>query len=373
MNVDFKSFKLSSVLVFFKKIFEVEGTELIGLDIGHSSIKAIKLLKKGSTYKLTHYSFLPLPELSLIEDEIHKKDEIIEILKNVISGLNIQCENICFGFFGQNTISIRLQLPGGTKDEIEDYVYWEAEQYLPFPIDESVFDYSVVGENEGGGVDVIIVAMKKILLLNFKEVIKEAGVKLKVADLAPIALSNIFEYSLKDELGEGDDNSSWLFLDIGSQKTEYVIYKNGMPIFTKELQIGGDMVTEEIQRRLSINYLEAEDLKVNLSNGESSPEEVSTIAKEVTAMLLEEIDKTMKFYVSSRSDHSLVACYVTGGSVQLPDILEGLSTVLEVDVSVFNPFRAIEYDKKKFTEEDLGEIAYKGAVALGLAMREPGK
>lgn len=372
--MDLKSLKPQDVVDGVKDLLGLSSNKVVGVDIGLSSIKVAEMSKSGDSYKLTNYASIALPEGVLIEDEVQKEDELVEAMTTVFEEIGIKGKNICLGLFGPNTVMRKLQLAGGDPDEIEDQVLWEAEQYLPFPVEESNLDHYVVGENSGGGVDVIVAGVRRDVLLTFKEITEKAQGKVKIIDLTPLAISNIFEHVMLDEIysdenEEGGDRS-WLLLDVGAQKTECIIYKDSMPIFTKEIPIGGSMVTEEIQRQLGVNFEEAEDLKVTTDENGNLPEEVAQIVKEINESFFNEIKKTIDFYSSSTSDDSLVECYVTGGSVQLPGILEGLTDALGIDVSVFNPFRAIDYDTKNIDEDELNEIAYKGVVALGLGMRE---
>lgn len=372
--MDLKSLKPQDVVDGVKDLLGLSSNKVVGVDIGLSSIKVAEMSKSGDSYKLTNYASIPLPEGVLIEDEVQKEDELVEAMTTVFEEIGLKGKNICLGLFGPNTVMRKLQLAGGDPDEIEDQVLWEAEQYLPFPVEESNLDHYVVGENSGGGVDVIVAGVRRDVLLTFKEITEKAQGKVKIIDLTPIAISNIFEHVMLDEIysdeSEEGGDKSWLLLDLGAQKTECIIYKDSMPIFTKEIPIGGSMVTEEIQRQLGVNFEEAEDLKVTTDENGNLPEEVSQIVKEINESFFNEIKKTIDFYSSSTSDDSLVECYVTGGSVQLPGILEGLTDALGIDVSVFNPFRAIDYDTKNIDEDELNEIAYKGVVALGLGMRE---
>jgi len=371
--MDLKSIKPQDVVDGVKDLLGLSSKKVVGVDIGLSSVKIAEVHGNGDQYKLVNFVSIPLPESALIEDEIQKEEELQAALEQAFEEIGASSKNVCLGLFGPNTVVRKLQLAGGSADEIEDQVLWEAEQYLPFPVEESNLGHYVVGENEGGGVDVIVAAVRKDVLLNFRDLIEKAQSKVKIVDLTPLAISNVFEFSMIDVIAQDEDDEqvkSWLILDIGAQKTECVIYKSGMPIFTKEIPIGGAMVTEEIQRQLGVNFSEAEDLKTNTDENGNLPEEVSEIAKEINETFFNEIKKTIDFYVNSTSDDSIVECYVTGGSIQLPGILDGLSDLLGIDVSVLNPFRAFEYDEKNIDESELNEIAYHGVVALGLAMRE---
>ena len=144
-----------------------------------------------------------------------------------------------------------------------------------------------------------------------------------------------------------------------------------MIAFSKEINVGGVMITEEIQRQMGVNYYEAEDLKITGDENGNLPEEILEIIDDVVESFFSEIKKTIDFYVSSTSDESLVGCLVTGGSALIPGIIEGLEALLGVDVSVLNPFDKIGYNAKNIDEEMINEIAYKGVEVIGLAMRRP--
>ncbi len=352
-------------------LFNSDGNAIMALDIGLSAVKVaeIKPKQNRSKYTLLSYASVPLPEGAIIEDEIQKPEEIVNAIKQAISQANIKVSGCCFALAGPNTFVKKLSLAGGSDEEIEDQVMWESEQYLPFESEGASIDFHVVGENEGGGVDVIVAATKNDVVNNFKEIVDKSGLKAKIVDLGVLAVTNVFELVMKEKLKE--PSQSFLILDIGAQKTFFVIYKNYMIVFAKEINMGGVNITEEIQRRMGINYYEAEDLKITGDENGNLPEEILEIIDEIVVLFFSEVKKTLDFYISSTSDESLAGCCVTGGGGLMPGILEGLEALIGVDVSILNPFDKIEYNKKSFSEKEISEIVYKGASAIGLAMRAP--
>lgn len=343
---------------------------LVGIDVGLSAVKVAEIVgnKETKEYKLVSYASVPLPEGAIIEDEIQSEEDIVEAINQAFKKAKISTDNVCLGVSGPNTVARRLQLAGGTDEEIEDQVVWEAEQYLPFEIEESSVSFYTMGENEGGGVDVLVAAARNTVLAQFKAIFEKAELRLKIVDLGIISVVNVFELVMGDKLDEA--GSSYLIIDLGAQKTEFIIYKNNMIVFSKEIAVGGVMITEEIQRQMGVNYYEAEDLKITGDENGNLPEEILEIIDDVIEAFFSEIKKTIDFYVSSTSDESLVACYVTGGSSLIPGIIEGLEALLGVDVGILNPFEAIGYSEKDFDEKTVNEIAYRGVSVLGLAMRE---
>lgn len=348
--------------------FYVGPRGIIGVDIGISAIKMAEVSKQSDgTFKIINYSSTELPEGTIIEDEIQKEDEILKALQIGIKELGSSSRFACVGISGPNTLIKRLQLAGGTVEEIEDQVVWEAEQYLPFPIDEGNISFSVIGENQGGGVDVVIGAAKKSVVNAFKEIIERSSLKVKIIDHCAAATINVFENVMdSDSITKG---KTWILMDLGAQKTHFMIYKNGILVFFKEINIGGLTITEEIQRQMGVNYNEAESLKISGDGSGNIPEEIVEIINQVLDTFFSELKKTIDFWVSSTSEEAFDGCILTGGGAQIPGFSEALQELLETEVQVLNPFTAMSYNKNNISDDVINDIAYRGVCAIGLAMR----
>lgn len=359
---------LDSIKDKISDLFYVGPKGIIGIDIGLSAIKMAEVSKQSDgTYKLNHYSSVALPEGTIIEDEIQKEDEILKALQQGIKDLGSSNKFACIGLSGPNTLIKRLQLAGGTNEEIEDQVTWEAEQYLPFPIDEGNISFSVIGENQGGGVDVIIGAAKKSNVQTFKEIIERANLKVKIVDLTAAATLNVVEAVMGDEVQSR--GKTWILMDLGAQKTHFMIYKNGVLVFFKEIAIGGLTITEEIQRQMGVNYNEAESLKIYGDGNGNIPEEIVEIINQVLDTFFAELKKTIDFWVSSTSEEQFDGCILTGGGALIPGFTDALQELIETEVKILNPFSGMSFNKNNISEEEIDDIAYKGVCAIGLAMR----
>lgn len=360
--------KLSGIAETVKESMGLGAKEMVGLDVGLHSIKVAKLKKDGSTYLLESYASVALPEAALIEDEIQKEEEIVEAIEKAMKKSKCSAMAICLGLSGPNTVARKLQLAGGTEEEIEDQVAWEAEQYLPFPVDESAVSSFTVGENAGGGVDVIVAAARSDVLEAFRDLAESGGQKVKVVDLGVLAVCNVFDLIIQDKIEDPD--ASYIVMDFGAQKTEFFIYKNDILSFHKEMTIGGVMITEEIQRQMGVNYHEAEDLKITGNEEGNLPEEIVEIIDDVLNAFYAEIKKTVDFYISSTSDENFADCYITGGASLTPGLVEGLQEILGIEVKLLDPFDIINVNRKKFSDEELHEITYQGVAAIGLGIRK---
>lgn len=339
---------------------------LIGIDFGLSAIKFAEVVKSGDGYKLNKYISVDLPEGSIIEDEINKEDEVIKCLQDGLSQLKSSYKWVCLSVSGPNTVIKRLQLPGGTNEEVEDSVFWEIEQYLPYPLEEANISFSILGENSGGGLDVIIGAAKKSLVLNYVELVERLQYKVKVVDLGIAALMNVFDFAYGEEISKG----TWVLLDLGAQKSEFIIYKNKVMVFSKEISMGGLTITEEIQRQMGVNYEEAESLKISGDGSGNIPEEIVDIINQVLDTFFEDLKKSIDFWATSSSEEVFEGCYITGGNSQIPGLQEALQEVLGTEVHALNPFHRMTYNQNNIDEKQIPNIVYKGVVAIGLAMRE---
>ncbi len=343
---------------------------IVGLDIGAHSIKVCEVSGSPGKFKLEKFGIFTLSEAVLIEDEIQKPSEISEGVLLALQQANIKSKMVCLGLFGPNTMTKRLNTPEGTKEEIEDHVLWEAEQYITFGADDSQIDFFIVGENEGGGKDALVAAAKNDVIDSFCDLLKdEAKITVKLVDLNVIALSNVFEEVAGDDLEEYSQGT--LLLDFGAQSTKIVVYKRGGPIFTKEIPIGGGLITEEIQRQMGVSYEEAEDLKTTPDDNGNLPEEILNIINYQVDQQIAEVRKNINFYVTQGSAERVSYCFVTGGSSLLPGLIDKLSVVAGIPVERLDVFSAIKVNDQKINQ-DLDQLAAISPIVIGLAMRKLG-
>lgn len=340
---------------------------VVGLDIGAHSIKVCEVSGSPGKVKVDKFGVFQLSEAALIEDEVQKPSEIVDGILEAFKQAGIKSKVVCLGLYGPNTMTKRLNTPEGTKEEIEDHVMWEAEQYITFGADESMIDFHILGENEGGGKDALVAAAKNDIVDSFTDILKSAKMSVKVVDLNVIALSNIFEEVAGDNLDEYSQGT--LLMDFGAQSTKIVIYKRGGPIFTKEIPIGGGLITEEIQRQMGVSYEEAEDLKTTQDENGNLPEEILNIINAQVDQQVAEVRKNINFYVTQGSAEKVSYCFVTGGSSLLPGMIDKLSVVAGVPVERLDIFSAVKIDEKKIGQ-NLDQLAAISPIVIGLAMRK---
>ncbi len=340
---------------------------VFGIDIGAHSIKVCEISGNPKKFKVDKFGAFVLSEAAIIEDEFQKPSEIVEGLQEAMKRAGIKSKTGCLGLYGPNTMTKRLNVPEGTKEEIEDHIMWEAEQYITFGADESQISFHIIGENEGGGKDALVAAARTDVVERFSAILADAKITPKIVDLNVLALSNIFEEVYADDLDEYSEGS--LILDLGAQSTKVIVYKRGGPIFTKELPIGGGLVTEEIQRQMGVSYEEAEDLKTNGDENGNLPQEILNIINTQIDQQVAEIRKNINFYISQGSAEKVNFCFVTGGNSLLPGMIEKLSAATSLEVKRIDVFSKIKIDERK-AEKSLDHLSAISAIAIGLAMRK---
>jgi type IV pilus assembly protein PilM len=356
---------------FIAKINELkvnfEKGQLLGVDVGLSSVKIALLgdAKKGK-FRLEKFMTYPLSEAVVIEDEIQRPEEVISAIEYILKEQKIQKKISCLGMSGPNTVSKRIQVPSGAKDEVEDNILWESEQYIPFGADDAEIGFSIVHE-DADVVDAIVGAVRIDIVESYMNVLKTAGLTTKIVDLNVFALSNVFESIVEDRIDEISEKGAVL-IDFGAQYTTVIVYKNGAPVLTKEIGIGGVLLTEEIQRTMGVSYEEAEDLKINGDENGNLPEEIIELLELHLQKLTSELRKILNFYIAVGSSDQVKFMFMTGGSSRLPGIKEALLDLIDIEPEELDPFEAITI-KGKFDEDDLEEIRATGITAIGLAMR----
>jgi len=340
---------------------------VFGIDIGAHSIKVCEVSGTPGKFKVDKFGTFVLSEAAIIEDQIQRPEEVIEGLLEAMKRAGIKSKVACMGLYGPNTMTKRLNVPEGTNEEIEDHIMWEAEQYITFGADESQVGFHIIGDNEGGGKDAIVAAARNDLIENFSKILSEAKISPKIVDLNVIALSNIFEEVHKDDLD--DYSQGTLLLDFGAQTTKILVYKRNGPIFTKELPMGGGLITEEIQRQMGVSYEEAEDLKTTTDENGNLPDEILTIINNQVDQALAEVKKNINFYISQGSAEKVSYCFVTGGASLAPGLVEKLGALTGLEVKPLSIFPSIKIDQKK-AAGGLEQLSAVSAIAVGLAMRK---
>lgn len=339
------------------------GGTTVGLSIGSSSIKLVELKKAGKVWKLLHFGIVQLPEDVIVNREIVNAVAVVENIKTLLSQLKLKSRHVCTSLSGTSLIIKRMNLEVPNLKELQDQVFWEAEQYLPFNVAEVVMDYQLLSRSKDNKTDVILVAVKKTTLESYMQVIQEAGLKPKIVDVDFFALQNLYEANYPANASE-----AVAIVDIGASAMKLVVVHAGIPVFTKDASVGGRNLTAEIQKNLNLSYADAETLKMG-GQGETMPQEVMELMHVMSENFAGEIKRAVDFYNASSTGAPVSYVLLAGGSAKIPNLSKVVEEQTGLPTQLVNPFNAISYDPAVFTQEYIAAIAPLAAIPIGLAIR----
>jgi len=349
-------------------VFGKRKKQVVGCDVGSSSIKIVELkpLKNGE-YQLVHAAIAKLSPEAIVDGAIMDSSLVVEALSRLIAENNIRNPNFGGSLSGHSVIIKKIQLPAMTEAELAESIQWEAEQYIPFDINDVNLDYVVLDAASGDTMDVLLVAVKKDRIADYTSVVVQAGKEPVLVDVDVFALQNAFEtnYMLGDETVG--------LVNIGASVMNINVIHNGTSIFWRDVAFGGNQYTEAIQRELNLPRDEAERLKLGEQVGEHSLQQVMGVLNSVSEDLAAELQKTFDFFVATSSVDTLDRVVLGGGSAQVLNLATILKDRFQVNVEILNPFRNIRYSESDFDPEWINRHAPAMSVAVGLAVRTVGE
>ena len=336
----------------------------VGLSIGSSSIKIVEIKREKREFKLLHFGIIQLPDDVIINREIVNPLIVTESIRTLVSQIKLRSHQVCSSMSGSSTIIKRMTVEVPNPKELEDLIYWEAEQYIPFDMAEVVLDYVVLSDRTSPTVEVLLIAVKKSILDNYMMVIQDADLTPKVVDTDFFALMNAYEANYPGRASE-----AVALVDIGAEALKLVIVQGGIPVFTKDSSIGGKTLTGEIQKGLGMGFLDAETLKVSSSSSGNMPQELSELMHVSAENLSTEIKRGIDFYQASSVGPPVALILLSGGASRIPPLVSVIAESSGLPVQYLNPFNRITYDPRVFTSEYLNSISPVASIPIGLALR----
>lgn len=349
--------------MFFQELF-FRGSHQIGISIGSSSVKVAELKRNGKSYVLTHFGVAQLAEGAIINREIVNHMAVVDALRNLASQLRIKGKQVTISLSGAAVIVKKILLEQTATQELDDAILWEAEQYVPFDINEVVFDYQILNKNgPEGKMEVMLVAVKRSIVESYIAAVKDAGLNVKVVNVDLFAIQDAFDVNYSDaQMTVG-------LIEIGATSTKFSICQNGIPIYTRDSAIGGKDLTAEIQRHLNLSFQEAEILKIDGHAQGQLPQEVSDLIKVAAENIAVEVKRSVDFYSASNSGNPINYLLLAGGGCRIPELAKSVEDTVGLPVQLLNPFTNISYDSSLFSTDYVGAISSIAVVPIGLALR----
>lgn len=340
---------------------------VIGLDIGSSYIKVVQLNVTRSGYELELFDTIALlPEL-IVDGSIIDSFRLVESLSELIKKAKIKVKDTVISVAGHSSVIVkRITLPEMTEDELAESIKFEAEQYVPFDIEDVNIDFQIIGpRDERGQMDVILVAVKKEFMNEYISVVKEVGLNPLVVDVNVFALENM--YGINYEI-EADSNVA--LVNIGASSINLNIVRGGVSVFTRESPVGSDLHTEALRKEFKISHEEAERIKRGEEAVGVSPDEAYHVIAESSGEICSEVSRALDYFRAASAQSYVKEMILSGGCALVRDFPRILSDKIGIDVRLAEPFRNIKIPKRY--EGSVEYMAPIAAVAVGLAMRRPG-
>jgi type IV pilus assembly protein PilM len=339
---------------------------LVGLDIGSSSVKAVELAKKGATLQLLNMGFENLQTDTIVDGQIMELNNVSNVIANIFNEHQIRTPRVAAGVSGHSVIVKNIVLPQMSQEELQESFSWHAEEHIPFDIADVNLDYELTSKSSES-LHVLMAACKSDKIANVKQAIQLAGKQPVIIDVDAFALQNCYEVNYDPKAGE-----VVALLNIGAATMNINILNGTRSVFARDAQVGGSQYTSLLQKELGLSYEQAEGVKrgMALPDGiEARP--IQPIIETVSDILALEVRKTMDFYraTADEGEAAIQKILLAGGGSKLPGLADYLAKRFEIPVEVFNPFRQIEVDDKKFDPDYMREIVPEMAVAVGLALR----
>ncbi len=341
--------------------------QVVGCDIGSSAIKLVELkpLKNGE-FQLLHAATAELSPEAIVDGAIMDSSLVVEALSRLIADNGVKNQGFGTSLSGHSVIIKKIQLPAMTEAELAESIQWEAEQYIPFDINDVNLDYVVLEEAVGDTMDVLLVAVKRDRIADYTSVIVQAGRDPVLVDVDVFALQNAYEANY------GSDEGTVALVNVGASVMNINVLNRGTSIFWRDVAFGGDQYTEAIQRELSLPREDGERLKQGERLGDTTIQQVVGVLNSVSEDLAAELQKTFDFFVATSSVDRLDKVVLAGGSAQVLNLDQVIKDRFQVPVEVLNPFRNIRYSESDFDPEWINRHAPSMAVAVGLAVRTAG-
>ncbi|HUU34062.1 MAG TPA: type IV pilus assembly protein PilM [Vicinamibacterales bacterium] len=342
---------------------------VVGLDIGSSAVKAIELKASGRGFKVVAIGVEPVPPDSIVDGAIIDASAVTDAVRRVLQSPRFKAKDVVASLSGSSVIVKKISLPVMSDDDLNQSIQWEAEQYIPFDIQDVNLDYQIltpVAERQGT-MEVLLVAAKKDKIADYTGVVSAVGRNTVVVDVDAFALQNAFEANYGVEPGR-----VVALINAGASATNINLVCDGTSLFTRDVGIGGNAFTEAIQKELGLPFDVAEDAKKGLPVDGVSADDLRPVLNAVMDNVLLEIEKTFDFFKATSANDRIDGVIVSGGASRVEPFEQALRERLGVEVERIDPFKTVSIDPAALQTGQATDFAPVCAVALGLALRKGG-
>ncbi|MEN8140048.1 MAG: type IV pilus assembly protein PilM [Thermodesulfobacteriota bacterium] len=337
----------------------------VGIDIGSHAVKICELAGGGKGVKLRALGSAMLPPGAVDDGEIRDADAVAEVIKKLIANLKIKSKKVAISISGYSVIMKKINLAVMTEEELEHHIQSEAEQYIPFDLDDVFIDFQDLKTNEEGDerTDVMLVAAKKEVVNSYIDMLRSIGLQVVVVDVDAFALENCYEHNHGEE-------ENVILVDIGSSKMTINIVAAGSSVFARDVFVGSRQLTEQVQGQFDISFDEAEDLKVCAQDPGERLARMEEVFTRTCSQWVLEIGKALDFYNSNYPNEPIDRMVLSGGGAHLLGLDRYFAEESQLDVEIFDPFSAANIDIKTIDSDYVAFMGPEMAISTGLAIRK---
>lgn len=351
-------------------MFFARSKGVVGLDIGSATVKLVELKeKKGGQYQLQRIGIEPLSPEAIVDGSIMDSSLVVDAIQKLNEQTGVKSPNFATSVSGHSVIIKKIELPMMSADELDESIQWEAEQHIPFDINDVRLDYVTLGEAEHGReeMEVLLVAVKREKVNDYVSVISQAGKSPVVVDIDAFAIYNVYELNY-----DLDPLKNVALINMGAGVTNINMVVRGESVFWRDISFGGNQFTEALQREFNLSFDQAELLKRGETVGSYSAADARRVLDGVSEEMANEIQKTFDFFSATSSEGAVDELVLSGGCALTANLLEVLRERFGVPTELLNPFRNVSFKESDFNREWLESIAPMLAVSVGLAIRRVG-
>jgi type IV pilus assembly protein PilM len=339
---------------------------VIGLDITSSTVKLVELSKSGNKYRVESYMVRPLPTNAVVEKNITDAAGVSETIRKVVAHAKTKTSDVACAVSGSSVITKIIEMPEDLNDQaMENQIALEADQYIPYPLEEVSLDFQVLGPSDTapGQVDVLLAACRQENVESRQQVIEDAGLHARIVDVEVFALERAF--GLIAEQMEALEDQVVAIADVGATVLTLSVLVDGKTVYTREQLFGGRQVTEEIQRRYGLSFEEAGLAKKQGGLPEDYESEILDPFKEA---LIQQISRSLQFFFSSSQYNFVDQLVLSGGVAAMGGLCEEVEEKLGIPTKIANPFVGMSVSSR-VNASDMTNDAPAMMIAVGLALR----
>ena len=337
----------------------------IGLDIGSYAVKACQLSPSGDSFTLMSLGSAKLPPNSIEDGVLQEPEAVGKIIRTLVDNLKLKGNKVAISISGYSVIIKKINLTAMEDSELSSHIQAEAEQYIPFDIDEVYIDYQDLKTNtdDDDRTDVMLVAAKKDVITGYLDMLTAAGLEAIIVDVDAFALENAYGANF----GGQEDNVA--LIDIGASKMSINIVSKGTSALARDAVMGSKILTETIQNRFSISLEEAESLKIGLAEPGDKKKELDEIFADTCNQWVAEAQRALDFYYSNFPDETVDKIVLSGGGAKIKGLTKLFSQETGIKTETFNPFAKAEPDPDHIDPDYVVTIGPEMALSTGLATR----